>query len=343
MKLDLDSTFIRAIAVAVVLAIVAAVSTIMGTYPTLIAITIMVFFVYSLSWSLLANTGMVSLGQALFFALGAYAYGIFAISYGMNPIAALFVGPVMGALAGLVVGFISARLRDWYVGIFTFALTPAGYALAVSSQLQPWTAGAVGLATPRFPLGSSLWLPFATALAFAAYLVIMIIKKRRIGYALSAINNDETAAGTVGINARLYKTMVFGISGYMAALAGAMFVALYTSYIAPDYFGYPDISYSVWPIFYSMIGGMGSPEGVLLGTVLLDPIETAIRSWLSGISVVGGNLALVIFGLLLVVVLLKAPKGIYGYMAKYVESRRWRARARRAAEASTKAEVSTGQ
>jgi len=316
------SMYIKAVAVAVALAIITAISTMWGSYPTLVAITIMVFYVYSLSWSLLADTGMVSLGQALFFALGSYAYGIFVISYGMNPLVAIFAGPVLGALAGLVVGFISSRLRDWYVGIFTFALTPAGYALAVSSQLSPWTAGAVGLAVPRFPLPSTAWLPFSAALAFAAYIVIMLIQNRRIGFALSAINDDETAAGTVGINTRFYKTIVFGISGYLAALAGAMFVALYTSYIAPDYFGYPDISYSVWPVFYSMIGGMGSPEGVLLGTVLLDPVETAIRSWLSSISVTGGNLALVIFGLLLVIVLLKAPKGIYGYIVRYIESRR---------------------
>ncbi|MGC8969488.1 MAG: branched-chain amino acid ABC transporter permease [Conexivisphaera sp.] len=318
------TTVLRAVVVAVVLAVVSAVSSFMGAYPSLVAITIMLFYVYSLSWSLLANTGMVSLGHALFFALGSYAYGIFILSYGMNPVLALFAGPAVGALAGLAVGYIASRLREWYVGIFTFALTPAGYALAVSDQLQPWTAGAVGLATPPFPISQSMRLPFAAALAFAAYLVILLIKNQRIGYALTAINDDETAAGTTGINAWLYKTLVFGISGYLAALAGAMFVALYTSYIAPDYFGYPDLSYSVWPIFYSMIGGMGTPEGVLLGTVLLDPVNTAIRSWLGGSSVVGGNLALVVFGLLLVVVLLKAPKGVYGYVTRYFESRRRR-------------------
>ncbi len=326
MKWGLGTLALRAIAVAAALAITAAVSSFMGSYPTLVAITIMVFFVYSISWSLLANTGMVSLGQALFFALGAYAYGIFITRYGWNPILALFVGPVMGALAGLVVGAISSRLRDWYVGIFTFALTPAGYALAVSSQLSPWTEGAIGLATPPFPLPTEYWLPLATALAFAVYMVATLIKRSRMGYAMSAINDDEVAARTVGINSLLYKTLIFGIAGYLGALAGAMFVGLYTSYVAPDYFGYPDLSYSVWPIFYSMIGGFGSPEGVLVGTILLDPIETAIRSWLSGISVVGGNLALVIFGLLLILVLLEAPKGIYGSLERRL-SRRPRRRA----------------
>jgi branched-chain amino acid transport system permease protein len=318
------STYIKAIAVAVALAIITAVSRMWGSYPTLIAMTIMVFYVYSLSWSLLANTGMVSLGQALFFALGAYAYGIFVVSYGVNPWLALFAGPAVGALAGLAVGFVSSKLRDWYIGIFTFALTPAGYALAVSSQLSPWTAGAVGLTLPAFPLSLGARLALSSALAFAAYLVILLIKNRRIGFALSAINDDETAAGTIGINSRLYKTMIFGISGYMAALAGAMFVALYTSYVAPDYFGYPDLEYSVWPVFYSMIGGMGYPEGVLIGTVLLDPLQNWIRSSLSSTSVVGGNLALVIFGLLLIVVLLRAPKGIYGSVARYMETRRAR-------------------
>ena len=328
MKLALGSLLVRSIIVAAVLAAITVVSSAMGSYPTLVAITIMVFYVYSLSWYLLADAGMVSLGQALFFALGAYAYAIFVLSYGVNPVAALFAGPVTGALAGLVVGFISSRLRDWYIGIFTFALTPAGYALAVSSQLQPWTAGAIGLPTPRFPLSPSLWLPFAAAIAFAAYLAMRILKDRRMGYALSAIKDDEVAASTIGVNTRLYKTLAFGIAGYLGALAGAMFVALYTSYVAPDYFGYPDLSYGVWPIFYTMIGGMGSPEGVLVGTVLLDPIDTFIRTWLSGISVVGGNLALVIFGLLLVVVILKAPNGIYGYLARYLETRRARAAAR---------------
>jgi len=201
------STYIKAIAIAVALAIITAVSRMWGSYPTLIAMAIMIFYIYSLSWSLLANTGMVSLGQALFFALGAYAYGIFVLSYGVNPWLALFAGPAVGALAGLAVGFVSSKLRDWYIGIFTFALTPAGYALAVSSQLSPWTAGAVGLTLPAFPLSLGARLALSSALAFAAYLVILLIKNRRIGFALSAINDDETAAGTIGINSRLYKTM----------------------------------------------------------------------------------------------------------------------------------------
>ncbi len=311
----LKRSLIRPIAVAVMTIAVILVSMMIGKYAEMIAITIMIFYIYSLAWSLVANTGMISLGHALFFALGSYAYGIFSLIYGINMISALFIGPIIGALAGLAVGFIAGRLRDWYIGMFTFALTPAGYALAVSDQLKPWTGGAVGFAPPAFSLSMSIWLPFSALLAFATYMIVFTIQNSRMGFALSAINDDEVAAATIGINTRLYKIIIFGISGYLSALAGAMFVSMYSRYISPEFFGYPDVSYNLWPIFYSIIGGMGTPEGVLLGTIILDPLTELAR------TVIGGPLALVTFGVLLAVVIIKTPGGIYGYVIKYFEAK----------------------
>ena len=265
------------------------VATLIGVYWILIAgLNLVVGF-----------TGQLSIGHVGLLAIGAYAYSILAGSYGLEPLIALGVAGVIGAVCGLLLGLPSLRLPDFYFAMATmaFALIVAELALGFGDL----TGGGTGLPSPPMPP------PFASTsglywlvLLIAGVLTLMTsnVARSMWGRSLIAVRDSTIAAASVGINVYRAKITVFVFSGFTAGLAGALFGSL-QSYISPDTF---PLDIGLFFFTAIIVGGRGSIVGPFLGTAMLTLLPEAVSAL--------ANLGAFFYGLLLLLVVLLIPEGV---------------------------------
>lgn len=274
---------------------------------------VFIFAIYAQSWNLAAHSGQHSLGHATFLGLGGYASILLAGTAGLPPAAAMFVGPLLPALAGLGLGALCLRLREWYFGMVTFGSTAIVQVLIVE-QFGWLTNRWDGLDAPRLlPAGLSvgqaaLWnYVISLALMVATYLAVAAIMKSKVGLAFSTIHDNELAALASGVNVRRYRLLAMTLSGYLAGLAGALNGHTLTRHISPGVFGIED---SVWPLLYSIAGGLRTPEGPILGTLIVRVV------WEWTLRRLGGFESLIIIGLMLALIVIFFPRGVYPIVAR---------------------------
>lgn len=267
-------------------------------------LTIMLIFImYSSAWNLLAYSGQASLGHAAFFGLGGYASALISKSLALSPIVAVFLGGIASAILGLAVGVICLRLREWFLAMVTFGIPLIVQTLTVTSFAK-LTGGWDGIPATRLmpPSYTSFITEYYIILAFtiATILAIGKIMKSKIGYALSAIRQNELEAKMLGIDVTRYKLIAFIVSTYIAGVAGALEIH-HIGYITPEIYGL-DISF--WPIIYSISGGLGTLSGPIVGTVIITILWEFLKFF--GLTferyiLIGGMLILVVIFL---------PKGL---------------------------------
>jgi len=267
-------------------------------------LTIMLIFImYSSAWNLLAYSGQASLGHAAFFGLGGYASALISKSLALSPIVAVFLGGIASAILGLAVGVICLRLREWFLAMVTFGIPLIVQTLTVTSFAK-LTGGWDGIPATRLmpPSYTSFITEYYIILAFtiATILAINKIMKSKIGYALSAIRQNELEAKMLGIDVTRYKLIAFIVSTYIAGVAGALEIH-HIGYITPEIYGL-DISF--WPIIYSISGGLGTLSGPIVGTVIITILWEFLKFF--GLTferyiLIGGMLILVVIFL---------PKGL---------------------------------
>jgi len=274
---------------------------------------VFIFAIYAQSWNLAAHSGQHSLGHATFLGLGGYASILLSTRAGLPPAMAMFVGPLLPALVGLVIGGLCLRLREWYLGMVTFGSTAIVQVLIVE-QFGGLTNRWDGLDAPRLlPPGLSVETAalgnylLSLALMVATYLVAAAIMKSKVGLAFSTIHDNEVAAHACGVSVKRYRLLAMTLSGYLAGLAGALNGHTLTRHISPGVFGIED---SVWPLLYSIAGGLRTPEGPILGTFIVRVVwEWALRR-------LGGFESLIIIGLMLALIVTFFPRGVYPIVAR---------------------------
>lgn len=251
-----------------------------------LATEILIFAMAALACNLLLGyTGLLSFGQAIFFGAGAYASALSMIHWNAGLIGALLVAVVVGSVLALLVGMLCIRRKGIYFVMLTLALTQMGYFLAYT--LSDWTGGDNGLlGVPRPPLavGEMTLISFNSPLAFyglvAAIFATIYIIARRItdspfGSTLLAIRENESRASALGYDTRLFKIMVFVLSGAITAVAGALYGMLLNFVPLSNI----ELMMSEQILIMTIIGGTGSLFGSLLGAgsiVLLGDIMSAI-------------------------------------------------------------------
>lgn len=268
-------------------------------------------------------TGQFSIGHAGFMAVGAFASALLSQTLdqyqtGFLPPAverqlfffiALLVGGAFAGLFGFLVGLPSLRLRGDYLAIVTLGF---GEIILVVVRNTPTLGGALGLSgTPQHTTFFSVW--------FAVFVVILFARRLLAsphGRNLVAIREDEVAAEAMGVDTTGYKVRAFVVSSFFAGVAGGLF-AHFQSIITPgDSFSFVK---SMEIVVMIVAGGLGSTTGAVTAAVVLTLLPEAMRAVF--ISVGGGNAALAqsidqlrkpIFGLLLVVMMLTRPQGIFG-------------------------------
>ncbi|WP_136067520.1 branched-chain amino acid ABC transporter permease [Modicisalibacter radicis] len=251
-----------------------------------LATEILIFAMAALACNLLLGyTGLLSFGQAIFFGAGAYCSALGMLHWQLGLFSALLLALGVGAVLALLVGLLCIRRKGIYFVMLTLALTQMAYFLAYT--LSDWTGGDNGLlGVPRPPiaLGDTTLVSLASPLAFyglvAVLFAVIYIMARRItsspfGSTLLAIRENEARAAALGYDIRLFKIMVFVLSGAITALAGALYAMLLN--FAP--LSNIELLMSEQILIMTIIGGTGSLFGSLLGAgsiVLLGDILSAI-------------------------------------------------------------------
>ncbi|MBU2601178.1 MAG: branched-chain amino acid ABC transporter permease [Actinobacteria bacterium] len=295
------------------------------TYYVHIGILILIWAYLATSWNILGGyAGQHSLGHGLYMGIGAYASTYLALNFGLTPWVGMFVGMAFAAAAGWFVGYATFRygLKGAYFALVTIALAEA--AVYVVSN---WKAmgGAAGLevkylGTNPFMMQFDGKLPYfyiILVMTLLAVLTAQWLNRRRFGYRLIAVRENEEAAEAMGVNTLGTKINANVLSAVMTA-AGGTFFAQYFTYVGPRVVFGEMVSVQI--LLFAIIGGLGTVWGPLVGAVILVPVAEIARAEL-GTQFQGAHLLL--YGGVLVFTMLFMPKGIVG-LVKSVRSRIWK-------------------
>ncbi|MGA2463490.1 MAG: branched-chain amino acid ABC transporter permease [Thermodesulfobacteriota bacterium] len=271
------------------------------------------FGMMGIAWSLIAGyTGQFSLGHCVFFGVGAYTSTILYMKYNLSPWIGMFLGALIAVLVALTVGYICLTLRGPFFALATMAVAELFRIFAI--YLKNLTGGSIGLLMhfqPNFvnfifrDKNSYLWIILSLTVIF--YYVTRSITHGRIGYYLIAIREDEDAAKMLGINTMRYKATALAISAFITAIGGT-FYAQYILYISPyEIFSF-DISIQL--AFVSILGGMGTLTGPILGSLLITPLNEFLRATLGEYQ----SLYLVFYGIVMIIIVIMMPEGLLNWL-----------------------------
>jgi branched-chain amino acid transport system permease protein len=305
-----------------VIAISAVIPLVIGDPFLIHVLTLMALFtIYASSWNLLASSGQGSLGHAAFLGIGGFVSSLLAINLGIPPIIGIFIGSVVSAGIGFLIGLTCVRLKAWFLAMVTFGFSVIAETLV--SQFDDVTHGILGFRTPRLVPSGLPFYYFAIFLAVLSVFAIYFIMKSKIGLAFRAIHQNESEAKMIGINTAKYKLYAFVISTFFAGLAGGLY-AHFLRYISVTVFA-ADNSFK--PLMMSVIGGLGTIEGPIIGSIIIVAIESylpiidnfldpALGSLFPEVSFVGPYLRFLGLGVFLVIVVIFLPKGVSSLLHK---------------------------
>ncbi len=276
-------------------------------------IEIFAYLMLAANWNLLAGyAGLVSVGQQAFVGLGGYVLFALAIFAGIPPLLCIPLAGVAAAIVAVPVAAITFRLRGAYFAIGSWVM--AEVFRLVASQVSPLGGGSgislpagivTGMAHSR-QAREFLVYWVALGLAVAVLGLIVALLRSRHGLALTALRDNEVAARSNGIDVDRTKLLVFIFTAACTAMAGAL-IFLQRLRISPDA-GFSVNDWTALVIFITVIGGIGRFEGPFVGVVVLF----ALRETLSGL----GSYYLMILGAIAILVMLKAPRGLWGFLAE---------------------------
>lgn len=336
----------RAFQLIVIAFVVAAFLPLLIPYIFLNVLTLIIIFaIYASSWNFLANSGQGSLGHAVFLGIGGFGSAIIGgsisgaiagflgashMSVGVVSlfiqVSTLLIGALVSAGIGLLIGLVCVRLKAWYLAMVTFGFSVIAESL--SSQFDSFTHGINGFAptilvSPGFPF-------YLLVLSFAvvSVAVMFTIMRSRLGLTFRAIRENEAEAKMVGINTAKYKLLAFVLSTFFAGLAGGLYV-YFIGFVDNSIFR-PEYSFS--PLIMSVIGGLGTVAGPIIGAAIYtsivpptgllslqsvtDSLQNALGHFFPGVSNVGPPLGFLFIGVFLVLIVIFAPKGVVSITPK---------------------------
>jgi len=277
------------------------------TYQTNILISFLLYVVLGLGLNVIVGVaGLLFLGHAAFYAIGAYSYALLNQYFGLGFWFALPLGGVFAALAGIALAFPVLRLRGDYLAIVTL-----GFGEIVRLLLENWsgiTGGPSGISNIPRPGFFDIKLSVADANIYIYYIVLALavitiiavtrLKDSRIGRALQALREDEVACEAMGIDRVGVKVMAFGLGTAWAGFAGVIFAAK-TTFINPASFTFFE---SAIILSIVVLGGMGSNLGVILGSAFLVLLPEYLRAF--------SEYRMILFATAMVLMMVFRPQGL---------------------------------
>ena len=283
-----------------------------NAYQVDVLTTSLLYALLALGLNLIVGfTGLLHLGYAAFFAIGAYTYGLLNLHWGWPFWIGWMPAAVVGAVAGVCLGVPALRVRGDYLAIVTLGF---GEIVRIAfTNLEPWTGGPnglLGIAHPRIWLpGRGLFdfgvasTPYYYLACFSTAVVAGLcvrLSRSRVGRAWVAIREDELAASCAGIPVLQLKLLAQGCGGGIAGVAGAIFAAKQGT-ITPDSF---DFILSAMVLAMVVLGGLGSVRGAVIGALVLGTLPELLR----GVD----QYRMLLFGLAMIVVMRVRPQGFFG-------------------------------
>lgn len=272
---------------------------------------------------LLGFTGQISFAQVTFFGIGAYTAGITTATYGWPPIAGLLMAAIVSGFLAFLIGLPVLRFKEHFLALITIGFGVMVYVLMV--QLSDLTGGPGGFSgIPSFSIAGfsfqgdmpNYYLIWFFALAFI--LIISNLLSSRIGRALESLRSSEIAAKSMGINAFTLKLKAFIFAGILAGIGGSLY-AFQTSFIAPNTF---NVMESLTFITIVVVGGLRSIWGALIGAIVMTALNEGMTQLLPLIIPnAGGEIQVIAYGIILVLVLLFIPNGIGPTLYSFIKNK----------------------
>ncbi|VIO65168.1 hypothetical protein CI1B_02650 [Bradyrhizobium ivorense] len=313
---------------------------------TLIQDLIFLFYMLALAqcWNLLAGyAGLISVGQQAFVGLGGYLLFALTLIGGLNPLLAIPLAGVIAALFALPTALVVFRLRGAYFAIGTWVVaevyrltfaqikplgggTGTSLTPAVTSSVPgiEWVKALLDVRTPAARDIVSYWI--ALALLVATLAAVYLILRSRRGLALGAIRDHEAAAASLGVDIYRVKLAVYVATAAMTGMIGAL-IYLQKARISPDA-GFAVLDWTAYVIFIVVIGGIGTMEGPVIGAIIFYLMQRYLADF--------GAWYLILLGTLGILVMLFAPKGLWGLVAERYDVTLFPTRRRLIAEARPK-------
>ncbi|MDR2780268.1 MAG: branched-chain amino acid ABC transporter permease, partial [Synergistaceae bacterium] len=270
------------------------------------------------SWNILGGyCGQISFGHSVFFGIGAYGAGMAMVTYHSTPWLGTLAGAALAAAVSVIVSWPCFKLRGHYFAIATFAIVEIFSRLFM---VWDWIGGALGL---DYPIMDDSWRYFlwssdktgyytgAAALFVLVFGAVRFIEKRRFGYYMRAVREGQETAESLGVNSTGIKLAAMAISAFLSAICGAFF-AQYNYRVDPPMTMALDMSMKF--VLITILGGMGTFWGPFLGAAVLIPLQEYTRTYLSHF---GAGVDQIIYGILIMFMMIRQPKGIMGFLAEF--------------------------
>jgi branched-chain amino acid transport system permease protein len=255
-------------------------------------------------WNLLAGyAGLVSIGQQAYVGLGGYALVVLADDLGVNPFVAVPLAGLVAAIVALPTAALVFRFRDAYFAVGTWAVAEV-YRLLIANS------GPLGRGTGRtlkavFPLAREtrelVTYALALAVGVAALAAVYLYLKSRRGLALMAVRDSEAASESLGVDVYRTKLVVYLVAAFGTGTTGAL-IYLNLLRISPD--AAFSINWTAYTIFIVVIGGLGTLEGPIVGTVVFVLLRELLADY--------GSWYMILLGVLAVVAMMRYPQGLWG-------------------------------
>lgn len=287
-----------------------------------LAVLVLMAAQLGVAWNILGGyAGQVSLGHAAFYGLGAYASTLLVLKFGLNPWICMLAGGLVAAVVSLGFGWSCLRLKGHYFAMATIAVAEI---LQIVFTNWDYAGAAVGLTLPMDKTGWAhlvfsdktpyYWL--ALGLLAVTLLANVAIERSYLGYYLRAIKDEPDAARSIGVDISKYKQIALSISAFFTALGGSLY-AQKELYIDPA--SVLSTSMSIKMALVSILGGVGTLFGPVVGAVVLTSIEEVTRASFGGS---GRGTDLIIYAGLIVVIAVFYPSGLLGWWRARVERSR---------------------
>jgi len=270
-----------------------------------------IFAIFAASWDLLAGyTGQVNFGHALFFGAGAYTSALMSLKLGISPWVTVLAGAAVAMLFGFLVGYLCLRLRGSYLSLATLAFPLI--ALGLLFAFPDFSGGELGISGLRRLVATPTLNYYVAAVGMLAVVFgLWLLADSNFGIVLHAIRDDEVAARASGINTPRYKMVVFAIAAAAAGFSGALF-AHYLRVAGPSSL---EVALSFQVVIWGIFGGVATIYGPVAAVFILYPLT----EWLGSFRAVG-ELRLLIFAVIVLLVLLFMPRGLAPWVRDKIET-----------------------
>ena len=272
----------------------------MVTFFTLLALAQM--------WNLLGGyAGLVSVGQQAYIGLGAYGLWLIGDVLGLSPFVAVFLAGGLAALIALPVAPLMFRLKGGYFAIGTWVVAEVLRLIVSNIDATGGGSGKTVISAAKLPITTRIpgtyWL--ALSVAVGSILLVWFLLRSRNGLALTAIRDNDLAAQSSGVNVFRTKLYVYLLSAFGCGVIGAV-VAMNLLRIQPA--AAFSINWTAYAIFIVVIGGFGTIEGPIIGAVIYFALLQTLSQY--------GTLYMLLLGIIAVIMVTLAPKGIWGWVVK---------------------------